>query len=251
MVSALTRVFGTHHLALAEDVVQEALVQALRQWPFAGIPQNPAGWLYRVAKHRAIDVVRREQALVYALAAQPDLESATLPLLAGPHAAELAGVGQALRALWHLSGIDAGTPVHPRYSRQFAGSEPVDALLGEYRSAAAGTGLDWTYLAAINFIESDFGRTLGPSTAGALGPMQFLPDTFREYGRGGNIMSPHDSIRAAALLLARNGAPSDYDRAILRYNYSQDYLTAVKGYAAAMRSDPLWLTRFYYWSTYG
>ncbi len=61
MVSALTRVFGTHNLALAEDVVQEALVQALRQWPFAGIPRNPAGWLYQVAKHKAIDVVRREQ----------------------------------------------------------------------------------------------------------------------------------------------------------------------------------------------
>jgi len=43
MVSALTRVFGTHNLVLAEDVVQEALVQALRQWPFAGIPRNPAG----------------------------------------------------------------------------------------------------------------------------------------------------------------------------------------------------------------
>jgi len=61
MVSALTRVFGTHNLALAEDVVQEALVQALRQWPFAGIPKNPAGWLYQVAKNKAIDVVRREQ----------------------------------------------------------------------------------------------------------------------------------------------------------------------------------------------
>lgn len=63
MVSALTRVFGTHNLALAEDVVQEALVQALRQWPFAGIPRNPAGWLYQVAKHKAIDAVRREQTL--------------------------------------------------------------------------------------------------------------------------------------------------------------------------------------------
>ena len=61
MVSALTRVFGTHNLALAEDVVQEALVQALRQWPFAGIPKNPAGWLYQVAKNKAIDAVRREQ----------------------------------------------------------------------------------------------------------------------------------------------------------------------------------------------
>jgi RNA polymerase sigma factor (sigma-70 family) len=60
MVSTLTRVFGIHNLDLAEDVVQEALVQALRQWPFTGIPKNPAAWLYKVAKHRAIDVVRRD-----------------------------------------------------------------------------------------------------------------------------------------------------------------------------------------------
>ncbi len=63
MVSALTRVFGPHNLSLAEDVVQEALLQALRQWPFSGIPKNPAGWLYQVAKNKAIDVVRREQTL--------------------------------------------------------------------------------------------------------------------------------------------------------------------------------------------
>ncbi len=62
MVSALTRVFGTCNLELAEDVVQDALVQALRHWPFQGIPKNPAGWLYQVAKRRAIDMVRRQQA---------------------------------------------------------------------------------------------------------------------------------------------------------------------------------------------
>jgi len=124
-------------------------------------------------------------------------------------------------------------------------------LLGNYRAAAARTGIDWTYLAAINYIESDFGRTLGPSSAGALGPMQFLPDTFREYGGGGDIMSARDSIQAAAMLLSRNGAPGDYDRAILRFNHSKDYVAAVKAYAAAIRGDVLWLTRFYYWSTFG
>lgn len=60
MVAALTRVFGTHNLGLAEDVVQEALLQALRHWPFRGIPKSPAVWLYQVARHKAIDAVRRE-----------------------------------------------------------------------------------------------------------------------------------------------------------------------------------------------
>ncbi len=62
MVSALTRVFGTHNLDLAEDVVQETLLQAVQRWPFDGVPSNPAGWLYRVAKHKAIDAMRRQQA---------------------------------------------------------------------------------------------------------------------------------------------------------------------------------------------
>lgn len=60
MVSALTRVFGTHNLDLAEDVVQDTLLQALRRWPFDGVPSNPAGWLYRAAKHKAIDAIRRQ-----------------------------------------------------------------------------------------------------------------------------------------------------------------------------------------------
>ena len=196
------------------------------------------------------DAIRQQQELVYSLASQPDLESATLPLV-GAHAAGLSQADQGLRALWRLVGLDPGTTVHPRYNREFAASEPQSTLVAYYQAAAARTGIDWTYLAAINYIESDFGRNLGPSSAGALGPMQFLPDTFREYGGGGNIMSARDLIQAAALLLSRNGAPGDYDRAILRYNHSQDYVTAVKAYAAAMRGDGLWLTRFYYWSTYG
>jgi RNA polymerase sigma factor (sigma-70 family) len=61
MVSALTRIFGTHNLDFAEDVVQETLLQAMQRWPFDGVPGNPAGWLYQVAKHKAIDAVRRQQ----------------------------------------------------------------------------------------------------------------------------------------------------------------------------------------------
>lgn len=61
MVSALTRVFGPHNISLTEDVVQDALLQALRVWPFSGVPKNPSGWLYQVAKHKAIDIVRREK----------------------------------------------------------------------------------------------------------------------------------------------------------------------------------------------
>ncbi len=60
MVASLTRAFGPAHLALAEEVVQDALVQALKRWPFHGVPDNPAGWLYRVARNLALDRLRRD-----------------------------------------------------------------------------------------------------------------------------------------------------------------------------------------------
>jgi predicted RNA polymerase sigma factor len=61
MVAALTRVFGVHNLALAEDVVQDAFCRALEVWRFRGVPENPSAWLMATAKHRAIDVLRRER----------------------------------------------------------------------------------------------------------------------------------------------------------------------------------------------
>lgn len=160
-------------------------------------------------------------------------------------------VAAGLQAVWRLAGVDDTSRVRPRQSHAFGAAEPVDALLGYYRSAASRSGVDWSFLAAINYVESDFGRVRGPSAAGALGPMQFLPSTWLQYGGGGDIMSPHDSILAASRLLARNGAPADYDRAIFSYNHDRDYVAAVESYAAAMRTDPAWLTRLYYWSTYG
>lgn len=60
MVAWLTRVFGPAHLELAEEVVQDALVKALQQWPFSGVPDNPGGWLFRVARNGALDVLRRD-----------------------------------------------------------------------------------------------------------------------------------------------------------------------------------------------
>ena len=63
MVSTLTRILGPRHLALAEDVVQDALVKALQQWPHEGEPKNPSAWLIQVAKNRALDLLRREATL--------------------------------------------------------------------------------------------------------------------------------------------------------------------------------------------
>lgn len=61
MVAALTRIFGPHNLALAEDVVQDAFCRAVEVWKVRGIPENPSAWLMATAKNRALDVVRRER----------------------------------------------------------------------------------------------------------------------------------------------------------------------------------------------
>jgi RNA polymerase sigma factor (sigma-70 family) len=61
MVAALTRVFGVHNLALAEDVVQDAFCRALEVWKFRGVPENPSAWLMATAKNRALDILRRQR----------------------------------------------------------------------------------------------------------------------------------------------------------------------------------------------
>jgi RNA polymerase sigma factor (sigma-70 family) len=61
MVATLTRVFGVHNIALAEDVVQDAFCRALEVWKFRGVPENPSAWLMATAKNRALDVLRRQR----------------------------------------------------------------------------------------------------------------------------------------------------------------------------------------------
>jgi RNA polymerase sigma-70 factor (ECF subfamily) len=63
MLAVLTHIFGLDNIELAEEVVQDALLQALRHWPFDGIPDNPQGWLLRAARNKALDIVRRQAVL--------------------------------------------------------------------------------------------------------------------------------------------------------------------------------------------
>jgi len=127
---------------------------------------------------------------------------------------------------------------------------PADALLGYYREAEAASGVGWNYLAAINLIESRFGSIEGDSTAGAQGPMQFLPSTWDAYGNGGDIHSPRDSIMAAGRYLAANGFTNDRDQAIFRYNNATQYVRAVNDYAAVLAADPGAFAGYYRWDVY-
>lgn len=127
---------------------------------------------------------------------------------------------------------------------------PADELLGYYRAAEAETGVGWNYLAAINLIETRLGSIQGLSTAGAQGPMQFLPATFAAYGADGDINSPRDSIMAAGRMLSANGFAVDRDRAIFSYNHADQYVAAVNDYAAAIAVDPAAFTAYYRWDVY-
>jgi Transglycosylase SLT domain len=127
---------------------------------------------------------------------------------------------------------------------------PADMLLGYYHDAEAASGVGWNYLAAINLIETCLGRIAGVSSAGAEGPMQFLPSTFAKYGDGGDIRSPHDSIMAAGRFLAANGFADDHGHAIFGYNHSSHYVSAVEDYAAVLASDPAAFAGYYRWDVY-
>ena len=61
LISVLTRLLGPQNLELAEDVLQDAFVSAVREWSANGIPDNPPAWLLTAARRRAIDAIRRER----------------------------------------------------------------------------------------------------------------------------------------------------------------------------------------------
>ena len=114
---------------------------------------------------------------------------------------------------------------------------PPDELLGYYREAAETTGVPWEVLAAINLVETRMGRISGLSTAGAVGPMQFLPSTWADCCTG-DPTDDRDAILGAARYLVDRGAPADLDRAIFGYNNSERYVGAVQAYARVLAIDP-------------
>ena len=70
LISVLTRIFGTHNLELAEDVVQDTLLKALDHWKYHGVPENPTAWLYAVAKNKARNYKTREHIFKEKIASQ-------------------------------------------------------------------------------------------------------------------------------------------------------------------------------------
>ena len=120
---------------------------------------------------------------------------------------------------------------------------PYAELLSLWQQAGAEYGVPWQVLAAINKIESNFGRNMGPSSAGAIGWMQFMPSTWMRWGvdaNGDGIADPwnaSDAIFSAARYLAAAGAPADLYRAVFAYNHADWYVREVLSLADLYQTD--------------
>jgi hypothetical protein len=189
----------------------------------------------------------RNQAAYRALGRMPEWDDAVAAALPPELVDMVAAHASARRSL---------AAMHPDPSDQVPAWEIVapaapEDLLAFYREAEAATGIEWEYLAAINMVETAFGRIRGLSTAGARGPMQFLPTTWAESGIGaGDIDDPHDAIQAAARYLVRRGGPDDMPRALRGYNNSPNYVLAVTTYADMLRDDERALYVFHEWQVH-
>jgi murein DD-endopeptidase MepM/ murein hydrolase activator NlpD len=126
----------------------------------------------------------------------------------------------------------------PRYAESLA----YPQLLALWQRAAASYGIPWPVLAAVNKIESNFGRNMGPSSAGAIGWMQFMPSTWERWGvdaNGDGVADPwnaEDAVTAAARYLAATGGQTDIASAVFSYNHAQWYVDEVLQTAQLFRS---------------
>ena len=233
--------------------------------PHAPIPSEPAPLASALTEHTAalhagIDAWRGrgrvpadveleglyQQRIFIHLTAKPRLARAVVARLRGRVRREASETLAARAALVRL------TPPTTRPLRSFRTGPPAAApsLLRWYREAERRFGVGWHVLAAVNFVESAFGKLRSASTAGAQGPMQFLPGTWRAYGLGGNVHDPHDAILGAANYLRAYGAPRDYRKALYGYNRSPLYVDAVLRYANQMKRDVRAFYGYYAWQVW-
>lgn len=212
-----------------------ALRQAIDNWRSAGDP--PAA----PPPADVVDESAELQDQVARLGDHPNLASRVIPLLHGSLRGEITRLYAARRSLLRLS---AGS----KHKKLKLGQRPPLAdLVAFYDEAERRFGIGANYLAAIHLVETKFGRVVSNSVAGAQGPMQFIPSTWRIYGHGGDIRDPHDAILAAARLLRANGAPERYGPALRAYNPSGLYVQAVTRYAREIARNPYGLYYLYSW----
>ena len=136
------------------------------------------------------------------------------------------------------------TPPRPLSAFRVGAAAPAIELRRFYAEAQRRSGVPWQVLAAVNYVESDFGRLREASVAGAQGPMQFMPSTWAAYGRG-DVHDSRQAILAAGRFLRAAGAPRALRAALYRYNPSPAYVDAIVRLAGRIRRDPRAFLGFY------
>jgi murein DD-endopeptidase MepM/ murein hydrolase activator NlpD len=175
--------------------------------------------------------------------------AAALLLLGGSSAAaadgpvfSVVGSGPALPSA-EVPNAPGSIALPPDFTTQpfFTRTMLFDELNALWHRAGTAYGIPWEVLAAINKIESNFGKNMGPSSAGAVGWMQFMPDTWLRWGMDANAdgisdpWDPEDAVHAAARYLAAAGAREDLYRGVFAYNHADWYVRDVLDLAAVYR----------------
>jgi membrane-bound lytic murein transglycosylase B len=177
------------------------------------------------------------QLVLRALSDRVDLDEAVVAAL-DPSARP--AVERIIRARQFLQARTASRPPQPLPDElpawTIAEPEPVDTLLAHYAEAEQLTGIAWYWLAAIHLQETRMGRIEGISSAGAVGPMQFLPTTWSECCVGDPTVT-RDAIIGAATYLMQSGGPEDMAAAVYQYNPNDGYVAVVTAYAESFRDE--------------
>ena len=219
-------------------VTSVALDGAVDRWRLEG---NPA----RGEPPSDVELLALYHQRIYRLLRANDrLARAVFPLLPSGLAREarsIVGAGRKLRAI---------TPALKARAIRTKRPAPLGVLLRHYRDAERRFGVPWQVLAAVNFSESAFGKIRTDSAAGAQGPMQFMPATWRANGLGGNVHRDRDAIMGAANYLRRSGAPGNLRRALYAYNHSTAYVDSILRYTELIRRDVRNLYVFYSWQLF-
>jgi soluble lytic murein transglycosylase-like protein len=198
-----------------------------------------AGWdSRRPLPAAAADAAARMQLVELRLAGDERLYRVVLAALPLRLRRDVADDVAAQRDLHALAPAKPGPPI------ALGPALPLARLRAYYREGERRSGTPWRVLAAINFLETNFGRLRESSASGALGPMQFMPSTWAAYGQG-NVRDPHAAILAAARYLRAAGGGRDLRGAVYRYNPSSAYVDAVFRLVARVRRERLGLASLY------
>ena len=197
---------------------------------------------------RLSDLGRRQDLAYRALAAQPTWVDDVVQIV--PSSVREA-VRHNIDAAASLDALTGSGGTLPTTLPDWQVLAPLDAptLRRYYDEAQAATGTPWEYLAAIHLVETRMGRIHGTSSAGAQGPMQFIPETWETYGAG-DINDDRDAIRAAARYLADRGAPRLMAPALFSYNNDSRYVAAIESYAQVLRADPRAYAGYHAWQVF-